>query len=80
MSMLDLQQMTRTIAQLQAAAAGQRPIEPAATEPPERIGAADLQSMILAIRARDHSGGDDNEPSLIATGLGMLGDLLRKRF
>jgi DNA-directed RNA polymerase subunit RPC12/RpoP len=80
MSMLDLQQMTRTIAQLQAAAAGQRPADPTATEPAERIGTADLDALILAIRARGAPDGDDAEPSLIATGLGMLGDLLRKRF
>ena len=53
MSMLDLQQMTRTIAQLQAAAAGQRPAEPSATEPSERVAPADLDALILAIQARD---------------------------
>ncbi len=82
-SMLDLQQMTRTIAQLQAAAAGQRPADPAAPEPAKAsdtvgsaMSASDLDALIMAIRAR---GGDDVEPSLITTGLGMLGDLLRKR-
>jgi len=78
MSMLDLQQMTRTIAQLQAAAAGQRPAEPSATEPSERVAPADLDALILAIQARDR--GDDAGRSLITTGLVMLGDLLRKRF
>jgi DNA-directed RNA polymerase subunit RPC12/RpoP len=80
MSMLDLQQMTRTIAQLQAAAAGQRPAPPTATEPSVRLASADLDSLILAIRARGGAGGDNAGPSLIAAGLGMLGDLLRKRF
>ena len=75
-TMLDMQQMTRTIAQLQAAAAGKQPGEPTTTEPPERVGTADVDSWIRAIRA---GGSDQPEPSLISAGLTMLGDLLRRR-
>ena len=81
-SMLDLQQMTRTIAQLQAAAAGRRPADPAAAAPSAGNGTSsvspeDLDALIQAIRSRHH---EEPEPSLISTGLRMLGDLLRKRF
>jgi len=75
-TMLDSQQMARTIAQLQAAAAGKQPEEPAKTEPPGRVGTADVDSWIRAIRA---GGGDQPEPSLISAGLTILGDLLRRR-
>jgi hypothetical protein len=77
-SMLDLQQMTRTIGQLQAAAArtgdGPAPADAPKGAPPP--SPAEIDALIAAIRAR---GGDEPPKSLIETGLSMLGDLLRMK-
>ncbi len=73
-SMLDLPQMARTIGQLQTAAAGYpadtNPVAPPAREP------TDIDALVLALRAEERA---SSAPNLIETGLGLLGDLLRKR-
>jgi len=76
-SMLDLQQMARTIDHLQtAAAAGHLPAD--ATQPgaPPRAP-VDINALMLALKAEERA---SSTPNLIETGLGLLGDLLRKRF
>lgn len=75
-SMLDLQQMARTIAQLQTAAAGHVSAEPApaAAAPHEP---ANMDALMAALKAEERT---MSAPNLIATGLGLLGDLLGKKF
>jgi Zn-finger nucleic acid-binding protein len=75
-SMLDLRQMTRTIGQLQTAAAGQAPAAPAQTSPLSH-DTTDINALMLALRAEERA---LSNPNLIETGLGLLGKLLRKRF
>ena len=75
MSMLDLQQMARTIGQLQTAAAGHVPAAAASTAPPSRE-AADIDALMRALKAEERAA---SAPNLIEIGLGLLGDLLRKR-
>jgi len=89
-TMLDLQQMARTIAQLQAAADGRQPAEPMTTDGDENgvksassansansaNSASNIDALILSIRAQRS---DQAEPSLISSGLELLGDLLRRR-
>jgi hypothetical protein len=74
--MLDFKQMAKTIAQLQAAAAGRQAVADAETSrasaPPRD---SDLDALIAAIRAQ----GGSESPSLVETGLGMLGELLRMK-
>ena len=75
MSMLDLQQMARTIGQLQTAAAGHVPAAAAPTAPPSRE-AADIAALMRALKAEERAA---STPNLIEAGLSLLGDLLRKR-
>jgi hypothetical protein len=80
-SMLDLQQMAKTIEQLKAAAGGRE--TPAGGAGAAGVGDAlkgvpqdtDIDALIAAIRLR---GGEDR-PSLIETGFSLLGDLLRMK-
>ena len=73
-SMLDLQQMARTIGQLQSAAAGHAPADAAHAAAPSHE-AANIDALMRALEAEERS----TSPNLIETGLGLLGDLLRKR-
>ena len=75
-SMLDLQQMARTIGQLQASAAGHQSADPTVEAPPAR-GATDIHALMLALKAEERA---SSAPNLIETGIGLLGALLRKRF
>ena len=74
-SMLDLKQMTRTIEQLRAAASGIAPTPPlggrTADAPDE---AADIDKLLRVFRSQRR----DSPFSLIETGLGLVGDLLRR--
>jgi len=74
-SMLDLQQMTRTIGHLQSAAAGQAPADATHAAPPLREP-ADINALMLALKAEERT---SSAPNLIETGLGLLGVLLRKK-
>ena len=67
--------MARTIGQLQTAAAGQ----PADATPPATPSreAVDIDALMEALKAEERA---TSAPNLIETGLGLLGDLLRKRF
>jgi hypothetical protein len=72
-SMLDLQQMARTVGQLQAAASGRQ----AADGPPPSAaphGPSDIEALVQAFKT---AGRPDSPPGLIETGLGLLGRLLR---
>jgi hypothetical protein len=73
-SMLDLQQMARTIGQLQTAAAGHAPADPAAPAPPHEP--ANIDALMVALKAEERA---MSRPNLIATGLGLLGELLGKK-
>jgi DNA-directed RNA polymerase subunit RPC12/RpoP len=75
-SMLDLQQMARTISQLRTAAASQAPADAAPAAPPSHEP-ANINALMAALKAEEHA---ISRPNLIATGLGLLGDLLGKRF
>jgi hypothetical protein len=72
-SMLDLQQMARTVAQLQAAASGRRPAD---APPPSAVprGQSDVEALVRAFKA---AGPTDAPPGLIETGLDLLGRLFR---
>ena len=74
-SMLDLQQMARTIDQLQTAAAGRTPADAAhpAAPPPEP---ADIDALMQALKAEERA---SSAPNLIETGLGLLGELLTEK-
>ena len=74
-SMLDLGQMARTIGQLQTAAAGRAPADPPHAGPPPHEP-TDIDALMRALKAEEHVRA---APNLIETGLGLLGDLLRKR-
>jgi Transcription factor zinc-finger len=74
-SMLDLQQMTRTIGQLQTAAAGQQPPDSTLAATPGHE-ATNIDALMLALKAEERA---SSGPNLIEAGLGLLGDLLRKR-
>jgi len=74
-SMLDLPQMARTIGQLQTAAASHAAAAAAQTGPPSHE-TTDINALMLALKAEEHA---SHAPNLIETGLGLLGDLLRKR-
>jgi len=74
-SMLDLQQMARTIGQLQTAAAGHAAADAAPPASPSRE-AVDIDALMEALKAEERA---TSAPNLIETGLGLLGDLLRKR-
>jgi Zn-finger nucleic acid-binding protein len=80
-SMLDLQQMARTIGRLQTAADGHVPGDAAPASPPPHEATnrepANIDALMRALKAEEHA---SSAPNLIATGLGLLGDLLRKRF
>ena len=72
-SMLDLQQMARTVGQLQAAASGRQAADgPLASAAPH--GPTDIAALVQAFNA---AGRADSPPGLIETGLGLLGRLLR---
>jgi len=72
-SMLDLQQMVRTVGQLQAAASGRQPPDgPLASATPH--GPSDIEALVQAFKTADRA---DSPPGLIETGLGLLGRLLR---
>ena len=75
-SMLDLQQMARTIGHLQTAASGQVPADarPAGTPVHEPT---DIAALMLALKAEERA---HSAPNLIETGLGLLGALLKRRF
>jgi hypothetical protein len=77
-SMLDLQQMARTIAQLQTAAAGEAASDPTSPASPSRDAASarNIDALMLALKAEERAA---TAPNLIETGLSFLGDLLRKR-
>jgi Transcription factor zinc-finger len=75
-SMLDLQQMTRTISHLQAAAAGQAQADATPAGPPSHQP-TDINALMLALKTEERA---NSAPNLIETGLGLLGALLRKRF
>ena len=74
-SMLDLQQMARTIGQLQTAAAGHPPAEATEAGRPSHEP-VNIDALMLALKAEERA---NSAPNLIETGLGLLGDLLRKR-
>jgi hypothetical protein len=74
-SMLDLKQMARTIEQLQQAATGRPAAAPEASAPVPDSQPADVDALLRAFKAQRR----DSPLSLIETGLGMLGDLLRAR-
>ena len=74
-SMLDLEQMARTIGQLQAAADGGAPAEAGERKPPSHE-ATNIDALMLALKSEERA---NSTPNLIQTGLGLLGDLLRKR-
>jgi hypothetical protein len=71
-SMLDPQQMARTVGQLQAAASGGQAgrLQPPATP----HGPVDIEALVQALKT---AGRPDSPPGLIETGLGLLGRLLR---
>ena len=80
-SMLDLQQMARTIGQLQTAAAGRAAADATPPASPSREAAnpgspGNIDALMLALKAEERAA---SAPNLIETGLGLLGDLLRKR-
>ena len=72
-SMLDPQQMARTVAQLQAAASGRQAaggsLPSAAPHAP-----SDIEALVQLFKT---AGRTDSPPGLIETGLGLLGRLLR---
>ena len=72
-SMLDLQQMARTVGQLQASASGPRD---AGGPPPSAAphGATDIEVLVQAFKA---AGRNESPPGLIETGLDLLGRLFR---
>lgn len=74
-SMLDLQQMARTIRQLQTAADGHPTAEDTQAGQPSHE-ATDIDALMAALKAEERA---SSAPNLIRTGLGLLGDLLRKR-
>ena len=72
-SMLDLQQMARTVGQLQASASGpQAPDGPPPSAAPH--GPSDIEALVQAFKA---AGRPDSPPGLIETGLGLLRRLLK---
>jgi hypothetical protein len=73
-SMLDLQQMTRTVGQLQAAASGRQPSDgaPAPAAPRDQ---SDIEALVRAFKA---AGRRNSPPGLIETGLGLLRRLLKQ--
>ena len=72
-SMLDLQQMTRTVGQLQAAASGRQAAN--VTPPPTAPhGPTDIEALVQAFK---EAGRTDSPPGLIETGLDLLGRLFR---
>jgi hypothetical protein len=73
--MLDLQQMARTIGQLQTAA-GSHPSADAAA-PAASHEPANIDALMAALKAEERA--ISRRPNLIETGLGLLGDLLGKR-
>jgi hypothetical protein len=77
-SMLDLQQMARTIAQLQTAAAGEAGADATTRAHPSReaVNAGNIEALMLALKAEERAA---TAPNLIESGLAVLGDLLRKR-
>jgi hypothetical protein len=78
-SMLDFQQMARTIGQLQTAAAGHAGEATPPAAPSRQAAGPDpgsLSALMLALKAEERA---NRAPNLIETGLGLLGDLLRKR-
>jgi hypothetical protein len=83
LSMLDLQQMARTIGQLQTAAAGEAadaatpaaPLKDAAKSGAP-VSQGDIEALMLALKAEERAA---SAPNLIETGLGLLADLLGKR-
>jgi hypothetical protein len=74
-SMLDLQQMARTIGRLQTAAAGQATVDATLPTPPSRE-TTNIDALMLKLRAEEHASAS---PNLIETGLSLLADLLRRR-
>ena len=71
--MLDLQQMARTVGQLQASASGRQPADgplPSAAS----HGPSDIEALVQAFKT---AGRADSPPGLIETGLGLLNRLLR---
>jgi hypothetical protein len=70
-SMLDLQQMTKTIEQLQKAAAAGHSAAAGAVPPRD---SPDIDELVSAIKAQQRAG---SAPNLIDEGLSMLGGLLR---
>ena len=72
-SMLDLQQMTRTVGQLQAAASGRQASDGAPPVASPRAQ-SDIDALVQAFKA---AGRTDSAPGLIETGLGLLRQLLK---
>jgi hypothetical protein len=72
-SMLDVQQMTRTVGQLQAAASGRQASNGAPPLSAPR-GQSDIEALVQAFKA---AGRTDSAPGLIETGLGLLRRLLK---
>jgi hypothetical protein len=73
-SMLDLKQMSRTIEQLQAAAEGRRVPAVADVLAADADEETDIHALVLAFKARRR----DSSIGLIETGLGLLGDILKR--
>jgi hypothetical protein len=71
-SMLDLQQMARTVRQLQASASG--PQNAGGPPPSAPHGPTDIETLVQAFKA---AGRNDDPPGLIETGLDLLGRLFR---
>jgi DNA-directed RNA polymerase subunit RPC12/RpoP len=75
-SMLDLQQMARTVGQLRAAVSGSQAAD---GPPPSAVprGQSDPSEIEALVQAFKTAGRTDSPPGLIETGLGLLGRLLR---
>lgn len=71
-SMLDLQQMARTVGQLQAAASGRQAAD--GLPPPAPHGQSDIEALVQAFKM---AGRTDSPPGLIETGLGLVCKLLK---
>jgi hypothetical protein len=78
-SMLDLQQMARTIDQLHTAAAGAVSHSPGDAAPAAASShePANINALMAALKAEERA--MSRRPNLIETGLGLLGDMLGKR-
>jgi DNA-directed RNA polymerase subunit RPC12/RpoP len=75
-SMLDLRHMAQTIGQLQNAVTAQAADAPAPAASPPAREIPNIDALMMKLRAEKHAA---SGPNLIEMGLGLLGDLLRKR-